>query len=188
MTTSELFAPTTAWSGKIYSNGWKRPGLGTAEVTEKATGAKLGEIGVASPEDVSAAAATARAAQKEWASLPGPKRGDLLREVSRLLLAYGDEIANQLIRETGSIRAKAQWEVQISAREFLEAAALGSQPAGVRQRLRAQHADQRRPIQRVAMDQYAVKDPRLPVLIQAGAEAALCASPPVIGPFSRIRR
>ena len=38
----------------FYSNGWKRPCLGTVDVIEKATGAKLGEIGVASPEDVSA--------------------------------------------------------------------------------------------------------------------------------------
>ena len=98
---------------------------------EKATGAKLGEIGIASAEDVSAAAATAREAQKDWARLPGPKRGDVLREFSRLLLAHADEIADQLVRETGSIRPKAQWEVQITAREFLEAAALGSQPQGV---------------------------------------------------------
>jgi hypothetical protein len=47
------------------------------------------------------------------------------------LLAYSKEIADQLVRETGSIRAKAQWEVQISAREFLEAASLGSEPQGI---------------------------------------------------------
>jgi benzaldehyde dehydrogenase (NAD) len=41
MATNKLFTPTAAWSAKIYSNGWKTPGLGTAEVTEKATGAKL---------------------------------------------------------------------------------------------------------------------------------------------------
>jgi benzaldehyde dehydrogenase (NAD) len=131
MTTDTLLTPTEVWSGKIYSNGWKKPGLGTADVTEKATGAKLGEIGIASPEDVSAAAATARQAQKSWAKVPGPKRGDVLREFSRLLLAHSDEIADQIVRETGSIRAKAQWEVQMTAREFLEAAALGSQPQGV---------------------------------------------------------
>jgi len=33
--------------------------------------------------------------------------------------------------ETGSIRAKARWEVQITAREFPEAAALGSQLQGI---------------------------------------------------------
>src|SRR5260221_6649563 len=46
MTTDTLLTPTEVWSAKIYSNGWKKPGLGTADVTEKATGAKLGEIGI----------------------------------------------------------------------------------------------------------------------------------------------
>jgi benzaldehyde dehydrogenase (NAD) len=131
MTTDTLLTPTEVWSAKIYSNGWKRPGLGTADVTEKATGAKIGEIGIASAEDVSAAAATARRGQKDWAKVPGSKRGDVLREFSRLLLAHSEEITNQIVRETGSIRAKAQWEVQITAREFMEAAALGSQSHGI---------------------------------------------------------
>lgn len=131
VTTDTLLTPIEVWSAKIYSNGWKKPGLGTADVTEKATGAKLGEIGIASAEDVSAAAATARQAQKDWAKVPGPKRGDVLREFSRLLLAHSEEVADQIVRETGSIRAKAQWEVQIVAREFSEAAALCSQPQGV---------------------------------------------------------
>ena len=108
VTTDTLLTPTEVWNAKIYSNGWKKPGLGTADVIEKATGAKLGEIGIASPEDVSAAAATARKAQKEWAKVPGPKRGDVLREFSRLLLAHSEEIADQIVRETGSIRAKGQ--------------------------------------------------------------------------------
>lgn len=128
--TGTLFTPTDVWRAKIYSNGWKKPGLGTTDVIEKATGAKLGEIGMASPEDISTAAATARQAHKEWANVAGPQRGDVLREFSRLLLAHSQEVADQLVRETGSIRAKARWEVQITAREFLEAAALGSQPQG----------------------------------------------------------
>ncbi|MDB5783490.1 benzaldehyde dehydrogenase [Caballeronia mineralivorans] len=131
MTTKKLLTPTDIWSAKIYSNGWRDPGLGTEEVTEKATGATLGEIGIASPEDVSVAAATAREAQKEWAKTPGPRRGDVLREFSRLMLVHADELADQIVRETGSIRAKAQWEVHMSAREILEAGALGSQPLGV---------------------------------------------------------
>jgi benzaldehyde dehydrogenase (NAD) len=130
MSTDTLLT-TELWSAKIYSNGWKKPGLGIADVTEKATGTKLGEIGIASAEDVSAAATTAHQAQKDWVKVPGPKRGDVLREFSRLLLSHSDEIADQIVRETGAIRAKAQWEVQISAREFLEAAALGSQPQGI---------------------------------------------------------
>jgi benzaldehyde dehydrogenase (NAD) len=130
MTAETLLTPEV-WSGKIYSNGWKKPGLGTAEVIEKATGGKLGEIGIASADDISVAGATAHEAQKEWAKVPGPQRGDVLREFSRLMLAHSQEIADHLVRETGAIRAKAQWEVQISPREFLEAAALASQPRGV---------------------------------------------------------
>jgi benzaldehyde dehydrogenase (NAD) len=76
-------------------------------------------------------AATAREAQKEWAKVPGPKRGDVLREFSRLMLARSEEIADQIVRETGSIWAKAQWEIQMASREFLEAAVLGSQPQGI---------------------------------------------------------
>jgi benzaldehyde dehydrogenase (NAD) len=131
MTTETLLTPAEVWSGKIYSKGWKQPGLGTVDVIEKATGAKLGETGIASPEDIAAAGATARVAQKKWAKVPGPKRGDVLREFSRLMLAHSQEIADHLVRETGAIRAKAQWEVQVTSREFLEAAALASQPRGV---------------------------------------------------------
>jgi benzaldehyde dehydrogenase (NAD) len=131
MTTETSLISHEVWSAKIYSSGWKDPGLGTTDVLEKATGARLGEIGVASAEDVSAAAASAHRAQKAWAKIPSPHRGDVLREFSRLMLLHAQEIADQIVRETGSIRAKAQWEVQMSAREFLEAAVLGSEPQGI---------------------------------------------------------
>src|SRR3984893_9749229 len=61
--------------------------------------ATLGEIGVASTEVVSAAAAAARKAEKEWAELPGPKRGDVLREFSRLVLARSEEIWEKVAAE-----------------------------------------------------------------------------------------
>jgi benzaldehyde dehydrogenase (NAD) len=131
MTTETLLTPVSVWAAKIYSQGWKTPGLGSEPVLEKATGAPLGEIGIASAEDVAAAAAAARTAQADWARLPAPLRGDVLRECSRLVLVHAEEIADQLVRETGSIRMKAHWEVQVVAREILEAAALCSQPQGV---------------------------------------------------------
>ena len=73
MTSTTLLTPTHVWNEKIYSNGWKHPGLGTEDVKEKATGAKLGTIGIASAEDIAAAAASAREAQKAWAQLAGPQ-------------------------------------------------------------------------------------------------------------------
>jgi hypothetical protein len=60
----DLEANQRMGNGKIYSNGWRNPGLGRLAAIEKATGAELGEIGIASPGDVSAAAVTAREAQK----------------------------------------------------------------------------------------------------------------------------
>jgi benzaldehyde dehydrogenase (NAD) len=130
MTDSKL-VPLEVWGGKIYSNGWQKPGQGTLGIVEKATGQSLGEIGVASPADVSAAAATAHEAQAEWAQVPGPLRGDVLRRFSQLVLEHADEIAEQIVRESGSIGPKAQWEVHMTARESLEAAGLGSEPLGI---------------------------------------------------------
>lgn len=119
------------WSGKLYSGGWREPGLGTVEVVDNATGAGIGAIGVASAHDVAAAAAAAHEAQTAWAQVPGPQRGDVLREFSQLLLAHSDEISTQIMREGGPIGLTAHWEIQMTAREILEAATLGSAPAGI---------------------------------------------------------
>ncbi|MCU1477562.1 MAG: benzaldehyde dehydrogenase [Subtercola sp.] len=124
-------APASLWDGKIYSTGWKQPGNGTIDVTDKSTGESIGSIGVASTEDVEAAAIDAREAQAAWALVPGPLRGDIMREFSRLVVEHADEIATQIVRETGSIRPKAEWEVFMTARESLEAANLGSEPVGI---------------------------------------------------------
>jgi benzaldehyde dehydrogenase (NAD) len=124
-------APSTLWSGRIYSDGWVEPGLGTEAVLEKATGAELGRIGFASASDVAQAAISSKAAQISWSALPAPQRGDVIRRFSQLVLEHGDEIAEMIVRETGSIRPKGRWEVHMTAREVLEAAALASQPGGV---------------------------------------------------------
>jgi acyl-CoA reductase-like NAD-dependent aldehyde dehydrogenase len=62
-------------AGKLYSGGWRVAGLGTVEVVDKATGAGIGAIGVASAHDVAVAAAAAHEAQTAWAQVPGPQRG-----------------------------------------------------------------------------------------------------------------
>jgi benzaldehyde dehydrogenase (NAD) len=108
MTSTSLLTPTHVWSEKIYSNGWKHPGLGTEDVTEKATGVELGTIGIASAEDITAAAASAREALKAWAKLAGPQRGDVLREAARLVLAHAYELAERHCQVTESETARRQ--------------------------------------------------------------------------------
>ena len=123
-------APMSAWNGKLYSNGWRSADNGTLVVTDKASGERLGEIGRASIKDVASAALSARESQRAWAALPGPHRGDIVRKAAQLVLEHADEIAAQIVRETGSIRPKGRAETALTAREILEAAALASQPTG----------------------------------------------------------
>ncbi|KKC26027.1 benzaldehyde dehydrogenase [Sphingomonas sp. SRS2] len=123
-------APLELWEGNMFSLGWRAGETGSQSVIEKATGESLGNVAIASVTDVARAAEAAVHAQAVWAAVPGPSRGDVLRRFSDLMLQHGDEIADWIVRESGSIRGKGQWEVHTSAREVLEAAALGSQPIG----------------------------------------------------------
>jgi benzaldehyde dehydrogenase (NAD) len=119
------------WHKKIFNGKWVVASGGEIEVTAKASASSLGILGVASPDDVGAAAREGKAAQAEWARTPGPVRGDVVRRFSTLILEHGTEIAAQIVAETGSIGPKGQWEVEMGARESLEAAAMGSAPLGV---------------------------------------------------------
>ena len=129
--TEKQLVPASLWQDKIYSGGWREGQGGVLEVTDKSSGESLGRTGLASPEDVASAVAEAKEAQKEWAALPGPHRGDIIREVSRLVQAHGDEICRQIVRESGSIVPKGRAEVAMTTREILEASVLGSQPSGM---------------------------------------------------------
>src|SRR3984957_9516480 len=123
-------AQSSIWNGKIYSDGWRSAEGGALTVADKSTGERLGEIGRASVKDVASAALIAHESQSAWAALPGPHRGDIVRKASQLVVQYADEIAGQIVRETGSIRPKGRAEAALTAREILEAASLASQPTG----------------------------------------------------------
>ncbi|UNK46336.1 benzaldehyde dehydrogenase [Arthrobacter sulfonylureivorans] len=118
------------WEGKIYLNGWRDGGAGTASSVEPATGDTLGTYGVASVEDVHAAAAVAAAAQKEWAARKPEERAAVLRRAGALWEEHADEIQSWIVRESGGIGPKAGLETHIAANECYEAAALPSLPAG----------------------------------------------------------
>ncbi len=130
MSQHHKLAPLDAWGGKLYSEGWRSAGAGVHPVTEKATGAELGQVGFASKEDVSRAASAALEAQREWAAMPAPARGDVIRRFAAVFLDHVDEMAEWLIRETGSSRLKGRWEAQLASKVVLEGAMLASQPIG----------------------------------------------------------
>ncbi|WP_210589168.1 benzaldehyde dehydrogenase [Streptomyces sp. GESEQ-35] len=118
------------WSGKAGIGGWTAPTGGTAPVVEPATGEVLEVIGVATAEDVSAAAERAARAQLAWARTPYTERAAVLRCAGDLFTLHAEEIQRWLVREAGSIPGKAAFETSIAAQECYEAAALVSRPLG----------------------------------------------------------
>jgi benzaldehyde dehydrogenase (NAD) len=124
------FMDTQTWQGQVFSGTWSKSSGGTREIREPATGKTLGTIGIATPADIERACADAAAAQRDWAATPFQQRAAILRRAGDLIEANLDEIHWWIIREAGSVLAKAQLETHVAAQECFEAAALPSRPYG----------------------------------------------------------
>jgi len=121
---------TRIWSGKIFSDGWNPGSAGVADVVAPATGERLEQVGLADPSDVARAAERASAAQRAWAAAPYTARAAVLRRAGALWEQHADELGDWLVREAGSVRAKAAVETDTAAQECYEAGALASHPNG----------------------------------------------------------
>jgi benzaldehyde dehydrogenase (NAD) len=118
-----------AWDGRIFVDGeFRASGGGTLAVLDKAAQEPLGTAGVASEADLDAAVRAAKAAQPGWSFQPYDVRAGILRAAAAELQRRADEIATLLVRETGCIRGKADYEVGGAANELFEAAGLTSRP------------------------------------------------------------
>ncbi|MFD8615014.1 benzaldehyde dehydrogenase [Streptomyces sp. NPDC059631] len=117
------------WAGKLFGDGWADAGA-TRPVTEPATGDRLGTVGLATAEDAARAAARAAEAQRGWAALPPARRAGVLRRAGELLTEHAAEAEEWLVREAGSVRAKAAFEVGLAVGEFFECAGLPTHPQG----------------------------------------------------------
>jgi len=100
------------WSGKIYTDGWRRGG-GHVTVTNKSNGKSLGTVGTASAADVRSAAASAAAHQPAWAQTSRQDRAAILKRARALLTENADEFVWWLVREAGSTVPKSQFEVGV---------------------------------------------------------------------------
>ena len=111
---------------------WQSHALSGGEyaVTEPASGETLGTVTLASAEDVTRAAQTARTAQNDWARAPHFVRAAVLRKAGDLFAAHAEELRDWIVRESGSIPGKAEFELHVAAQECYEAAALASRPSG----------------------------------------------------------
>jgi benzaldehyde dehydrogenase (NAD) len=120
----------SVWHGKAFSGGWKQVGGGEAPVTEPATGAELGRVGIASPADIAHATEAAAAAQQAWAATPYTQRAAILRKAGDIWLNHAAEIEEWSVREGGKIPPVAGFETHIATEEVFEAATLPGRPYG----------------------------------------------------------
>jgi benzaldehyde dehydrogenase (NAD) len=120
----------SAWRGKVFLGGWSPGGGGDIAVTEPATGAEIGRVGLASAADVARAAQVAAGGQVSWAARPHTERQAILRRAGDLWLQAAAEIEPWGIREMGKIPPAMQFETHVATEEIFEAATLPSRPYG----------------------------------------------------------
>ena len=121
---------TSTFNGTVYSGGWVAPSGGDIPIIEPATGDELGRTGVADESDVDKAAASAAAAQKDWAAATFQDRAAVLRRAGTVIEQNFAELTTWVVRETGAVRGPAEFFVGLALQECYEAAALASQPPG----------------------------------------------------------
>jgi benzaldehyde dehydrogenase (NAD) len=124
------FLDEEKWHGRIFTGVWQRSAGGDAAVVAPATGEELGRVGIAGLQDVTASAAQAAVAQRDWAATPFQERAAVLRRAGETWERHTDELRGWLVRETGSIPDKAYFELHIAAQECYEAATLPSRSQG----------------------------------------------------------
>ena len=129
-TTAVTIAAENAWKGKIFTGRWQLSKGGTREVIEPATGTPLTEVGIADAEDVREACRSAAAAQAEWAATPAEQRAAVLRRAAQFLEAHTEQLRGWIVRETGCIPPKADFELHFVTNILIEAAAIATQPPG----------------------------------------------------------
>jgi aldehyde dehydrogenase (NAD+) len=85
---------------------------GSINAVDPATGAVIAAVRLQGPEDYDAAVDRARAAQKSWAMLPAPKRGELVRRMGNAFRDLIEPLGELVTLESGKIRAEGIGEVQ----------------------------------------------------------------------------
>ncbi|MFC4617491.1 aldehyde dehydrogenase family protein [Camelliibacillus cellulosilyticus] len=105
---------TTETTYVNYINGeWKAARDGkTVPNINPATGEVIGYVTLSSAAEVNEAAEAAKAAQKKWAKVPAPKRGEYLFRIGELLRERKEKLAQLLTMEMGKVVDEARGEVQ----------------------------------------------------------------------------
>lgn len=102
---------TPAFLDRLAARVSAAPGAARVSTTAPYTGAPLADLPVSTPEDVEAAFARARIAQKSWAATPIEERKRILLRYHDLVLARQDQALDLMQAENGKTRRDAFLEV-----------------------------------------------------------------------------
>jgi benzaldehyde dehydrogenase (NAD) len=119
------------WNERLFSDGWRTPQGGVIDVLEPASETVLTRVGRADRSDVARAAVSARAAQPAWAALTAEARRRILFRAADLLDEHATDLAPWIMRESGSVGAKAAVELEHAAGFVRQAGAMATEAAGL---------------------------------------------------------
>jgi benzaldehyde dehydrogenase (NAD) len=121
-----------AWQESVFTDGhFHRPAAGgTIPVRDKASGEIFAVAGMATEADVELAVAAARTAQPTWSERTYAERAAVLRGAAAALADRAKQFRDLIIRETGCIGGKADYEIGAATSELVEAAGLASRATG----------------------------------------------------------
>jgi benzaldehyde dehydrogenase (NAD) len=121
-----------AWQESVFTDGlFHRPVAGgVISVRDKASGEIFAVAGLAEAADVDAAVAIATTAQAAWSERTYAERAAVLRGAAAALTERAKQFRDLIVRETGCIGGKADYEIGAAGSELMEAAALASRATG----------------------------------------------------------
>ncbi|MBC8485784.1 MAG: aldehyde dehydrogenase family protein [Bacteroidetes bacterium] len=72
----------------------------------------IGLFPASNADDINEAVAAAKVAFEKWRLIPAPKRGDVLKLVGDLMVEHKDELAHEMTREMGKVKAETLGDTQ----------------------------------------------------------------------------
>ncbi|MFG3253345.1 aldehyde dehydrogenase family protein [Streptomyces sp. NPDC048172] len=115
-----------------YIDGAWRPGTGSWDLIDfdPYSGEKLASVTVATASEVDEAYRAAERTQRDWAGAGGFARREIFERAIRLIEERAERLADVLITETGTPRARADFELSLAKECLREASGLAVRPHG----------------------------------------------------------
>ena len=122
--------PRNLWNERLFTGAWEAGDLPPTEVISPGSSERLGMCAHAGAEQVQRSARAASNAQRNWYALPYDDRSQVMRDAAAIARDHQNEIADWIVRESGSTRAKAEFEANITVKALQEACSLPSRSQG----------------------------------------------------------